>query len=267
MKRLSRIALLALAALLSAATGLAVAAVVLLPDIAARAPLEMTRASLTDGERTVEVQGMVHIASPSFYAAVAGHVAERRRQGWLVFYEGIRADPGDAGASFVEVFRRLGAAVRPDGGEHPYESMARLVGEGLALQDNQALLGPPGPDLRNVDLGIRELLEAMPPPPPDAEVVAIDLAEVRREFEALPEWARERVRAAFRLLLAASDRAGAGLPDAMTTKREALVVEAVSGAPGRNILVVYGEAHLRPIARALEGRGWRLAAAERLRAF
>jgi hypothetical protein len=272
--RLARIlALLAALVLALAATaaGIGAAAFAALPLIAEAVPLELARIEMTDGRRRLEMQGMAHLATDRFYGEVAATVARRRAEGWLVLYEEVRNDLGDP-RGIAEVLDRLGASWEPgEDGKHPYEVIAPLLGEGLRLQDNRALLGPPGPDARNVDVTLSELLEALPPAAP-AEGEAMDLADIRRAFDESAPWIQRRIRAAARLALALStsgDMARRMLPPAVTDHRERLVADAIRAAPDRDVLILYGQAHLDEIRRRLQQAdpAWRVVSESALRAF
>nr|WP_149650926.1 hypothetical protein [Azospirillum argentinense] len=221
--------------------GIGIGIVVTLPFIASALPLELTRVTLTDGSRQVEMQGMIHIASPDFYRDVADLVAKRRTDGWLVFYEGVRDDLGRGNTEI-----------------HPYEMMAPALGEGLMLQDNAKILGLPGVELRNVDVTLSELLAGLPPPPSpdhdDPPEVSFTLAEAREMFDALPGWAQRRVRAAYQILLATTTSgrfAHQVLSPAITTLREQRVARAIEDAQGVNVLVIYGQLHINAICAHL----------------
>jgi hypothetical protein len=280
MIRALRIALIAIGALAATVVGATAITVAALPVIADQFPLELERMVLTDGRRTVEMQGMAHLAPPAFYRDVAGLVAARRKAGWLVFYEEVKPDVADPARGVAAVLDRMGATWTPDGGKHPYEIVAGLLGEGLVLQSNAAILGPPGPEVRNVDVTLSQLLAALPPAAdgeardggPPVDLAPIDLAEARAAFDELPAWAQARVRAAIRILLAASATgsfAYDALPPALTVAREALVADAIRREPARNILVLYGQLHLDPIRRRLEAAdaNWRVAERSAVRAF
>ena len=252
--------------------GIGAAAVAALPFAAGLVPLELSHVVVTDGRRQVEMVGMAHVAVPGFYREVAGIVAARRKAGWLVFYEEVRPDVDDRGAALAEVLRTLGADWTPGGNQHPYELMAPMLGEDLVLQDNRAILGAPGPELRNVDLTLSQLLKALAASPPAPDDSGLDIAGARRMFDAAPPWVQRRVRAAFRILLAgaaSSELARTHLPEAVMATREKLVAEAILSEPGRNILILYGQAHLDGIRKRLAagGRGWSLVSEDRLRAF
>lgn len=274
MIRALRITLIAAGGLVAALAATAAATVATLPAIADRFPLELTRVVLTDGRRQVEMQGMAHLAAPRFYRDVAALVEARRRDGWLVFYEEVKSDTGDPNRGIATVLDRLGATWSPDGGRHPYEIVAGLLGDGLVLQSNAAILGAPGPEVRNVDVTLSQLLAALPPRSDDGrdEDPPVDLAEARVAFDGLPAWVQERVRAAIRIALAVGTASGFAhetLPTALTLMREALVADAIRREPARNILVLYGQLHLEPIQRRLEAAdaGWRVARRTAVRAF
>ena len=283
MKRALRSILVAVGILFGGLVLLAVGVVAALPVIADHVPLKLSRIVIDDGARRVEMQGMVHVALPDFYREIAAHVAERRREGWLVFYEEVRPDAGSSPEGIADVLRRLGADWKPDSKQHPYEMMAGIIGDGLVLQDNRALLGPPGPDVRNVDVTLSQLLAALPPEEPAGkgkgdgqdgaeEEDAIDLAQLRQEFAALPGWAQRRVQAGVRIMLALTASGSTVrdmLPPALTTLREEKVVKAIRDEPTRNILILYGQVHIGHIRDMLAQADpkWRTVSSESLRAF
>ncbi len=278
MKRALRSFLVAVGILAGGLVVLATGVVAALPVIAEHVPLRLSRLVVSDGKRQVEMQGMVHVAKPDFYREIAAHVAERRREGWLVFYEEVRPDEGSSPSGVADVLRRLGANWNPDSKQHPYEMMAGVIGDGLVLQDNRALLGPPGPDVRNVDVTLSQLLAALPPSAPagddgdDGEEDTVDLAQVRQQFAALPGWAQRRVQAGVRIMLATTASGTMVrdmLPPALTTLREDKVVKAIRDEPGRNILILYGQVHIDHIRAMLAQAdpNWRTVSSTSLRAF
>lgn len=273
MKRALRTALIAVGILTGGLVTLAVGAVAALPVIADHIPLELSRVVMSDGRRQVEMQGMVHVAKPDFYSGIARHIAQRRQEGWLVFYEEVRPDGASSSAGVADVLRRLGADWNPDSRQHPYEMMAGLLGEGLVLQDNRALIGPPGPDTRNVDVTLSELLAALPPENPDgADRETVDLAQLRDEYGSLPGWVQRRVQAAIRIMLATTASGSMArdvLPPALTTLREEKVVNAIRAEPDRNILILYGQVHIGHIQTMLKDSDarWRTVSSKAIQAF
>jgi hypothetical protein len=271
MKRLLRHVLIAAGVLVGGGTLLAAGLVAALPVIAESMPLELSRTVLTDGKRQVEMQGMAHLGEPRFYKEIADLVAERRAAGWLVFYEEVRPDIDDPKAGLADVLNRLGAEWNPSDSRHPYEIMGGLLGDDLMLQNNREMLGPPGPDVRNVDVTLSQLLASLPPESEGAGK-DIDLSEIRRLFDEAPGWVQSRIRAAIRIALSVSssgDLARDQLPPALTTQREELVVKAILDEPDRNILVLYGQAHISGFRRKLDAANpdWRLVSENTIRAF
>lgn len=255
----------------ASAIGLGAATVAALPLIAEHMPLELSRLVLTDGRRQVEMQGMAHLAAPAFFREVAAHVAARREQGWLVVYEEVRNDLDNQRQGVADVLGRLGAEWDASAVQHPYELLGPILGEGLVLQDNAAILGRPGTDVRNVDVSMSQLLRSLPPSP-DADREPVDLAEARALFDGLPPWVQARVRAAVRIALATAtsgEFVQRVLPAALTAEREKLVVATIRAEPERNILVLYGQAHVDAMRRQLQaaGPGWRVVSQRTLRAF
>ncbi|WP_207459503.1 hypothetical protein [Azospirillum sp. SYSU D00513] len=270
MKRFFRKALTVVGVLFVAGLVIVAAAVAALPWIAGKMPLELSRLTLTDGTRQVQMQGMAHLGEPRFYKEVADLVAARRAEGWLVFYEEVKADMADPKAGMADVMSRLGAEWKPTDDRHPYEIIGALLGKDLVLQNNREILGSPGPEVRNVDVTLSQLLAALPPP--DGEKEDLDLAEARRMFDEAPGWIQERIRAAVRIALSiasSTEMAREQLPSALTNEREDLVAEAILAEADRNILILYGQAHIDAIRQRLERArpGWRVAAEETTRAF
>lgn len=279
--RLRRVLCIAGAVILAvpvAVAGVGVATFAALPLIASVLPLELSRTTLSDGARKVEMQGMIHIASPEFYRDVGELVARRRAEGWLVFYEGVRDDLGRGNDAFSDVLNSLGGApnLLADSEAHPYEMLAPALAEGLVLQDNEAIIGRPGPDVRNVDVTLSELLAELPPTPPSGHDRQPDapftLTEVRETFDGLPGWVQDRVRAAFQILLATTTSgryAHAVLPPAITTLREQRVTRAIEDARDRSILVLYGQLHISAISSHLIAAdpAWRIVSTAPVKPF
>ena len=261
------------AAIVATATGAAVALVAALPHIADLVPFETARVVVTDGRRNVEMVGMVHVAAPRFYGDVAEIVTARREAGWLVLYEEVKPDMEDAGAGMARVLESVGTTWEPARRQHPYELIAPILGEDLVLQDNGALLGKPGPSVRNVDLTLSQVVAALPSPASGlGDRPALSLDDVRRMFDDMPAWVQRRIRAAVRIVLATSTSgryAAAVMPPVVMAAREQLVAEAILGEPGRDILVIYGQAHLNGIWRQMrnEGAAWSVVSRGSLQAF
>lgn len=114
-------------------------------------PAPLPEITISNGEKTVRFRTMAHIASPSFYSGVASEIDSLRKDGWAVFYEGVRPGTPENDAKFD---RLMGFRFDPD----IYASMAKLYG--LVPQDSRALLGTPGPNDRNVDVSVDDIIAA-----------------------------------------------------------------------------------------------------------
>jgi|GEM_PF-892592 len=76
--------------------------------------------TLSNGEKTVVFQSMMHIASPSFYDAVRADMQLLVGQEYVFFYEGVR--PGT-----VESIERLGTLLGTDVSPEMYDTLAHLA--------------------------------------------------------------------------------------------------------------------------------------------
>jgi hypothetical protein len=63
-------------------------------------PLIAPQVTLTDGERTLVLQGMVHVGSEEFYKSVVYDLENALAQGFTLFYEGVQPSPGEGDAWF-----------------------------------------------------------------------------------------------------------------------------------------------------------------------
>lgn len=63
-------------------------------------PLIAPQVTLTDGQRTLVLQGMVHVGSEEFYKSVVYDLENALTQGFTLFYEGVQPSPGEGDAWF-----------------------------------------------------------------------------------------------------------------------------------------------------------------------
>lgn len=65
--------------------------------VTALRPMIVPQATLSNGEKTIVFQGMVHIGSEGFYKSVVYDLEKALTEGYVIFYEGVIGDPaGDA---------------------------------------------------------------------------------------------------------------------------------------------------------------------------
>lgn len=88
---------LAGAMLLLAAAGLPI---LYLAVRAENRPLIAPLVTLTDGERSLVIQGMSHVGSEGFYKSVVYDLENALTQGYTLFYEGVQPSPGEGDAWF-----------------------------------------------------------------------------------------------------------------------------------------------------------------------
>lgn len=63
-------------------------------------PLIAPQVTLTDGQRTLVLQGMSHVGSEEFYKSVVYDLENALTQGFTLFYEGVQPSPGEGDAWF-----------------------------------------------------------------------------------------------------------------------------------------------------------------------
>jgi hypothetical protein len=63
-------------------------------------PLIAPQVTLTDGQRTLVLQGMSHVGSEEFYKSVVYDLENALTQGFTLFYEGVQRSPGEGDAWF-----------------------------------------------------------------------------------------------------------------------------------------------------------------------
>ncbi len=93
---------------------------------------------------------MSHIASPSFYRQVQKNIATAKNDGYVLFYEGVRAGTPENMEDFNEA---LGIDMTPT----LYTSISELYG--ITAQNNDDFLGIVNDNDENVDLSIDEIMD------------------------------------------------------------------------------------------------------------
>jgi len=75
-------------------------------------PPLMPNVVLTDGEKTVVFQGMVHVGMESFYKSVVYDMHSALQSGYRLYYEGIQSSPGEGDAWYAANRTESGDLVR-----------------------------------------------------------------------------------------------------------------------------------------------------------
>ncbi|MBQ26183.1 hypothetical protein [Alcanivorax sp.] len=65
-------------------------------------PPLLPQATLSNGEKVVDFQGMVHVGMESFYKSVVYDLEEALSDGYRLYYEGVQPSPGEGDAWFAE---------------------------------------------------------------------------------------------------------------------------------------------------------------------
>lgn len=67
------------------------------------APVTLPKVTMTDGEKTVIFQGMVHIGSENYYNSIIFDMVEADDAGYVLFYEGVRPGTDESEDRFNEI--------------------------------------------------------------------------------------------------------------------------------------------------------------------
>lgn len=123
---------------------------------------------------------MAHIASQGFYDGVKEDIANARKEGYVLFYEGVR--PGTP-----ENAKKFDALMGFKFDKKLYDSMSKLYG--LVPQKQEEIAGTPDPRDRNVDVSVDDIIaayekrkgpvssEAEPSKASEAEELSVNLSE------------------------------------------------------------------------------------------
>ena len=65
-------------------------------------PPLLPQATLTNGQKTVVFQGMIHVGMEGFYKSVVYDLEEALSDGYRLYYEGVQPSPGEGDAWFAE---------------------------------------------------------------------------------------------------------------------------------------------------------------------
>lgn len=142
-------------------------------------PLIAPQVTLTDGQRTLVLQGMSHVGSEEFYKSVVYDLESALTQGFTLFYEGVQPSPGEGDAWFSTYLAQGGNL------SENYKALADVCG--LRFQ-----------------LDYFTLLESDRAEHPDRHVAAdVSALDMKREFDRLAAqdpgfkaWAETEARAA-----------------------------------------------------------------------
>lgn len=198
-------------------------------------PIEMHRYTLTNGDRVIVFQEMIHLAEPSFYDQVLKDEAFYKRHGYRFVYERVRGTP----AQETALVKLLGL---PSG---YLQTMAPALG--LDTQSSPRYWGMIGPNDVNADLTANQVLTLAKaagikpeanPPPEDQLLAGGPPHGIKRFF----------LHALVRLMLNARDILPKppqleAMMHIILQMRNQKLFQTIQSLPDRRILVHYGMLH------------------------
>lgn len=112
-------------------------------------PAKLPLYTLSNGEKTLKFQTMSHIASQKFYMQVHNTILLEKKQGFVLFYEGVREGSPENQKDFD-------AALGIKFDSTLYENFSKLYG--VVAQDNTLFLGLENTKDYNVDISLDEVM-------------------------------------------------------------------------------------------------------------
>jgi len=112
-------------------------------------PAVMPFYTLTDGEKTIYFQTMIHIGREDFYKEIEKNIREKKEDGAVLFYEGVKAWT-------KENMEKFDSALGVEFSRDLYENFSKLYG--VTFQDNENFLGIVNNYDFNIDLSIDEIM-------------------------------------------------------------------------------------------------------------
>jgi hypothetical protein len=220
------------------------------------APATLPKITLSNGEKTVIFQSMMHIGSPWFYEDIRQDMERLKGQDYVFFYEGVRAGTPESIEKLSELM-----------GMNVSEKMYRIFAEmgGLITQNGDVFLGIlPS---TNVDLSTDEIITLAG----EQNIVAsggvaneniIDVFE--KSFPSMNAFQKNIIRIMSRGMMnillrtytnpALTQELQSSIPvfDIILHQRNDLVVESIIASPIPNIYIHYGALHYEGIFAKLK---------------
>ena len=252
-------------------------------------PLTIPRATLTQGERTVVFQGMIHAASPAFYDHVRHGIDQALADGYVIYHEGVLPSDPDANAWLASVVPGSG-----DLGERQ-KTLAGICG----LQYQRDAFPDVARDIQaeparhvQADVSVADIkreferLQGTPPPGADADpgspigLTAAQTEQLEEAFERFLVWhaagadsrrdiVRQLCAGVMSLFIdeAALQRVPWPLSAVIIDFRDRALARRIADDPRPRIYVVYGAGHYAGLIReliALDPR-WQVSSREEIR--
>lgn len=113
-------------------------------------PKVMKEYTLSNWEKTLKFQTMIHIAHPSFYEEVKNNLEKAKEDGAVYYFEWVKPGTKENQEKFNKA---LGVEFNPD----LYKNMSKVYG--VVAQDNHMFLGLVNDKDFNVDISLDEIVE------------------------------------------------------------------------------------------------------------
>ncbi|MDD3793751.1 MAG: hypothetical protein PHI37_02980 [Candidatus Gracilibacteria bacterium] len=111
---------------------------------------KMPEYTISNGEKIVKFQAMVHIGSQNFYDNIENNIREFKKNGGVLFFEGVK--PGTE-----ENMEKFNQAMGINFDEDLYKNFSKLYG--VTFQDNNQFLGLENELDFNIDLSVDDIIK------------------------------------------------------------------------------------------------------------
>lgn len=226
------------------------------------APATLPRITISNGEKTVVFQSMMHVASPEFYDDVRKDMEHLRDQDYIFFYEWVKKWSDE---SLERLNTLLGTELSPQ----MYDIFGSVAGLVFQWDEKYADILPS----RNVDLSTDDIVSladknAINVPTQRQFDILKKLREAYPHFTPLQRYiSRITARGILNLLLRKyndphiTTELKKAIPvfDIILDKRNAVIVNAILTSPNQHIYVHYGAMHFEGILKWLQEKDnrWR----------
>lgn len=220
------------------------------------APATLPKITISNGEKTVIFQSMMHIGSPGFYDDIKRDMEQLQGKDYVFFYEGVKAGTPE---SLEKLSQLMGMNIS----EKMYEVFAQMGS--MTIQDGTMFLGIlPS---TNVDLSTDEIITLAgaqniqaPEGLPEQNLVEI----IKERYPTMNDFQKNIIRVMMRgvmnILLrtytnpALTQELEKSIPvfDIILNKRNDIIVESIISSPIPNVYIHYGALHYPGVFQKLQ---------------
>lgn len=221
----------------------------------------MPRITISNWEKTVEFQAMIHIGREEFYDEVKNHIYTLKQDGYVLFFEWVKPGKEENMKKFDEA---LGVKFTPD----LYENFSKLYW--VTFQENEEFLGLVNNLDFNIDLSIDEIMSYY-----DANVQKNETPKITKETQDINALVLDKlsmlkdrelqlliyINKSILNALIKSDTAKEGIManfwnkdlfDVILHKRNDVVSDAIIKSEYKKIVITYGLLHFEGILENLQ---------------